>query len=234
MTQEEFKEYIEVWNKEYSAMCERKRIVEQLYAKDNGRFAAGSPVILKEPYLDLPAGVYVTTCVLITLIILFFLPLRDCTGKREPVLISSDTTTTEKKNSIKPPDVHADVQAETIIKYRDRIIYKDRWLIETDSLLLVDTLLQELSIVSNADTTIVTPVKVNDSTWNDTITVKAIFRFPENRMVLSATRNPIYYTTTTKTITNSFVKEKPTAWLDNLLYFGAGFAAGAIVDRVVR
>lgn len=154
--------------------------------------------------------------------------LRDCSCKPEPKLISSDTSTVTKKDSIKPPDIHADVQAATIIKYRDRIIYKDRWLTDTD------TLLQELSLTSDADTTIITPVKVNDSTWNDTIRVKAAFRFPENRMVLSAERNPIYYTTTTKTITNSFVKEKPTAWLDNLLYFGAGFAAGAIVDRVVR
>lgn len=180
-----------------------------------------------------PVEIKTAACVLIVLIILFFLPLRDCSGKPEPVLISSDTTTTEKKNSIKPPDIHADVQAKTIIKYRDRIIYRDG-VHHADTSLTGDTLLQKLSIVSNADTTIVTPVNVNDSTWNDTITVKATFRFPENRMVLSATRNPIYYTTTTKTITNSFVKEKPTAWLDNLLYFGAGFAAGAIVDRVVR
>jgi hypothetical protein len=61
MTQEEFEEYIEVWYKEYSAMCERKRIVEQLYVKDNQRFAAGTPVILSPEFKGIDPGVYVTT-----------------------------------------------------------------------------------------------------------------------------------------------------------------------------
>lgn len=166
------------------------------------------------------------------LVVLILLLLRDCNSNPEPVLISSDTSTVKKKEVVKQPDINVTPEAQIVIKYRDKIIYRDRHY--TDSSLRIDTLLKDIKITADADTTVISPMTVGDTVVQDTTRIKATFRFPEGRMLLNVERKPFYYTSTTKTITNSFVTEKPKNWLDNLLYFGAGFAAGTIVDRTVR
>lgn len=170
--------------------------------------------------------------IVIAMIILLVIMLRECDSTPVPVLISSDTSTVKKKEAVKQPDISVAPEAKVIIKYRDRIIYKDR--IFTDSSLRIDTLLKDLEIIASADTTVISPMTVGDTTVQDTTRIKATFRLPENRMQIDVTRKPFYYTSTTKTITNSFVTEKPKNWLENLLYLGTGFAAGVVVDRIIR
>jgi hypothetical protein len=155
-----------------------------------------------------------------------------CSSRDEGLLLTSDTSTVKKKQQAAQPNITVEPEANVVIRWRDRIIYKDKFI--TDSLFRIDTLLKDLSIIAEADTTVISPMKVGDSTLQDTTRVRGIFRFPDNRMLLIVERKPFTYEYITTTVTNFYKPQKEFTLWDKILYTGTGFAAGMLVDRAVR
>lgn len=142
--------------------------------------------------------------------------------------ISADTTSKHETKTIEPPAINTSAEAKTIIKYKNKIVYRDNVII--DSSLRADS----LSITANADTTIISPVKVGDSTYMDTTRITAAYTFPADKINVGVLRNNYTYENITKTITKTVVVEKePSIW--EKIGIAAGFTGlGAIIGRASK
>lgn len=61
MTHEDYKGYIEAWDKELQALRERRKKIDQMYVNANKEFIQGTPVELTGKCEGIDPGVYVTT-----------------------------------------------------------------------------------------------------------------------------------------------------------------------------
>lgn len=141
-----------------------------------------------------------------------------------------DTLTVRDTMIVKFPQIKYLQQAKTVLTIKDTISGR------IDTVRSIDSVFQNILVVSKTDTTIISEIQTKYGPISDTTEIKSVFRLPDNTAEFFVKRSELNIEKVIQTIINSttVTPVRSSTFLEDAGKIGAGLGAGYLLGRAIR